>query len=159
DPIAGNDIASIKLPPPEIVVGAGCNLVSAIVAANTDAPAGTCPAGRGADTIVLPAGSTQGLAAVYENADGDTGLPSITSDITILGSGDTIAPSAGAPAFRLFRVAANGVLALRDVRLKGGSESKRGGAIFVAGGRLSMENASVEDSIAPSGGGIAASNG
>ena len=159
DQTAANDLFSLVLAPPEIVVGPACDLVSAIVAANTDAPAGMCPAGRGADTIVLPAGSTQGLAVAYENADGATGLPSITSDITILGNGATIAPAAGAPDFRLVRVAANGVLALRDLRVRGGSASVRGGAIFVAGGRLSMENATVEDSISPNGGGLAALNG
>ena len=37
----------------------GCTLVDAITAANTDQQTGGCPPGSGADTITLPAGSTQ----------------------------------------------------------------------------------------------------
>ena len=44
-----------------IPVGGSCTLVNAITAANTDTATGGCPAGSGADTIVLPAGSTQTL--------------------------------------------------------------------------------------------------
>jgi predicted outer membrane repeat protein len=128
----------------------------AIVAANTDAPAGTCPAGRGADTIVLAAGSTHALATAYESG---TGLPSITSDITIAGNGATVSRATGAPDFRLFRIAADGVLTLRDLRIRAGSATDRGGAILVAGGRLTIHNAAVEDSIAPNGGAIAAVDG
>ena len=44
-----------------IPVGGACTLVDAITAANTDTATGGCPAGSGADTIVLPVGSTQTL--------------------------------------------------------------------------------------------------
>jgi hypothetical protein len=44
-----------------IPVGGACTLVDAIVAANTNTARGGCPAGSGADTIVLPAGSMQTL--------------------------------------------------------------------------------------------------
>ena len=37
-----------------IPVNASCTLVNAITAANTDTATGGCPAGNGADTIVLP---------------------------------------------------------------------------------------------------------
>jgi hypothetical protein len=47
-----------------IPVGDSCTLVDAITAANTDTATGGCPAGSGADTIVLPAGSTQTLTEV-----------------------------------------------------------------------------------------------
>ena len=39
-----------------IPVGGSCTLVNAITAANTDSATGGCPAGSGADTIVLPPG-------------------------------------------------------------------------------------------------------
>ena len=46
------------------VDGTACTLIDAITAANSDAPAGGCTAGSGADTLVLPAGSTHTLTAV-----------------------------------------------------------------------------------------------
>ena len=49
-----------------IPVGGSCTLVDAITAANTDTATGGCPAGNGADTIVLPAGSTQTLTSVQQ---------------------------------------------------------------------------------------------
>ena len=47
-------------------------LVDAITAANIDTATGGCPAGRGADTIVLPARSTQTLTAVNNDTYGLT---------------------------------------------------------------------------------------
>jgi hypothetical protein len=44
-----------------IAVGGPCTLIDAITASNTDTATGGCPAGNGADTIMLPAGSTQTL--------------------------------------------------------------------------------------------------
>jgi len=49
------------------VDGTTCTLVDAITSANTNAAAGGCPAGNGADTIVLPTGSTQ-LLTVVDNS-------------------------------------------------------------------------------------------
>ena len=73
-----------------IPVNANCTLVNAITAANTDSATGGCPAGNGADTIVLPAGSTQTLTSVNNSTYGPTGLPVISSVITIAGQGSTI---------------------------------------------------------------------
>ena len=86
-----------------IPVGGACTLVDAITAANTDTATGGCPAGSGADTIVLPAGSTQTLTEVNNDTYGPTGLPVISSVITIAGQGSTIARASGAPEFRLLR--------------------------------------------------------
>src|SRR5262245_27246660 len=62
-----------------IPVGGACTLVDAITAANTDTATGGCPAGSGADTIVLPAGSIHTLMEVNNNhfVYGSTGLPVI----------------------------------------------------------------------------------
>ena len=86
-----------------IPVGGACTLVDAITAANTDTATGGCPAGSGADTIVLPAGSTQTLTEVNNDTYGPTGLPVISSVITIAGQGSTIARESAAPEFRLLR--------------------------------------------------------
>jgi hypothetical protein len=53
-----------------IPVGGACTLVDAITAANTDTATGGCPAGSGADTILLPAGSTQTLTEVNNSTYG-----------------------------------------------------------------------------------------
>src|SRR5215831_10303497 len=73
-----------------ITVNNGCTLVDAITAANTDTATGGCAAGRGEDTIVLPAGSQQILTDISNSAYGPTGLPVINSKITIAGNRSTI---------------------------------------------------------------------
>jgi len=51
------------------VEGATCTLVDAITAANSDQPTGGCPGGSGADTLVLPAGSTYTLNEANNSTD------------------------------------------------------------------------------------------
>src|SRR5829696_4266120 len=94
-----------------INVSGTCTLVRAIVAANNNTTAsGNCRKGSGADTIVLPSGSTQRLTTVNNTFHGPTGLPVIRSAITIVGKGSTISRANSAPgtpptpAFRLFSV-------------------------------------------------------
>ncbi|MDA0171481.1 hypothetical protein OJ998_20440 [Solirubrobacter taibaiensis] len=156
DPVPGNDAMTIAMGPGIRVAGA-CTLVSAIVAANTDAPAGGCPAGDGADTITLSTGSVHSLSAAFDNA---TALPSITSDITIAGHGGVIQRSGGGQDVRVFRVPAGGALALRNLTVRGGSSTQSGGTILVTGnGRLTLEDARIDGGIAPNGGAIASLSG
>jgi hypothetical protein len=103
-----------------IPVGGACTLVDAIVAANTDTATGGCPAGSGADTIVLPAGSTQILRRVHNDTYGPTGLPVVRSVITIAGQGSTIARDREAPEFRLLAVNNTGELTLQETTVSGG---------------------------------------
>ena len=72
----------------DIAVDADCSLADAIIAANRDRAEGNCPAGRGADTIIL----NQDITLRTE-------LPVITSDITIEGNGYTIS---GNHRYRIF---------------------------------------------------------
>jgi hypothetical protein len=59
-------------------VGGTCTLIRAIVAANNNTTAsGNCRKGSGADTIVLPRGSTQRLATVNNTLYGPIGRPVI----------------------------------------------------------------------------------
>jgi CSLREA domain-containing protein len=87
----------------ETVTDGNCSLEEAIQAANTDTAVDACPAGSGADTIVLAAGATYTLNIIDNATNGPTGLPIITSAITIEGNGATITRSAasGTPAFRM----------------------------------------------------------
>jgi hypothetical protein len=85
-----------------IVVGeGGCTLVDAITAANTDTATGGCPAGDGADTIVLEADATYDVVTPTES-DPTSGLL-VTSDLIIQGNGATIQRGRGAANFRVLR--------------------------------------------------------
>src|SRR5215471_10754436 len=129
---------------PRIVADGQCSLVEAIVNANNDAATyPDCPAGSGADTIVLPANAYMMLSNPYvpryTTPLGTTfsgpsfGLPQITSWITIEGNGATIHRDRNAPAFGLIGVRGNvfqgvgvppspgGDLTLQNVTLSGGS--------------------------------------
>ena len=120
---AGCDIGAIEsgdartLPPPRVPPPA-CPLFDQIVAANTDAEAGGCPAGKGHDTISLTRDISLGAL-----------LPSITSDITIEGNGHSIS---GAGRFRIFSVVA-GTLTLNDLTLANGrvAANGKGGALML----------------------------
>jgi hypothetical protein len=107
-----------------VVDGTTCTLVDAITAANMDTAQGGCPAGSGADTLLLePPGSTVTLTRIYDHFYGPTGLPVIRSAITIAGQGGTIARPPSAPAFRLVAVNGSGNLTFQEVTLMGGVAS------------------------------------
>ncbi len=124
-----------------------CSLHDAIVAANTDSPAGGCPAGAGADTIRLSDfGRPMKLAAE---------LPPITSEITIEGN----AKSLSARREHRHFLVAGGTLSLNQIKLVSG-EAEKGGAIYVtAGGQLTVRNSQICYNFAEVGGGIAADGG
>jgi hypothetical protein len=132
-----------------IPVNASCSLIDAITAANTDTAIGGCPAGAGADTILLPAGSTQTLTAVNNSAYGPTGLPVISSVITIAGQGSTIARDSAAPAFRIMAVNSTGDLTLQETTISGGS-----GGIVNFGGTLTVLDSIISSNSSFAGGGV-----
>ncbi len=109
-----------------------CPLDEQIVAANTDAPFGACPAGNGPDTFYMIRDITL-----------DTPLPQITSDITIEGNGYTLS---GDGRFRIFDVRA-GKLTINNLTLadgNGGSYWKEhGGAIRLRGSAQVVINDSI----------------
>ncbi|MCY4020715.1 MAG: hypothetical protein OXG39_14985 [Chloroflexi bacterium] len=117
-----------------------CTLFDQIVAANRDAAYGACPAGEGADTIVLK-----------EDIVLSEALPQITSAITVEGQGFSIS---GANAHRIFNVVAQGKLALNNLILRDG-DAWNGGAIRVArGGELVLSSSEIRASSAMAGGAI-----
>jgi hypothetical protein len=124
-----------------IPVSAGCTLIDAITAANTDAATGGCPAGSGADTLVLPAGSTQTLTEVNNSTYGPTGLPVITSTITIAGQESTITRDPESPDFRIMAVGSTGELTLQETTVSGGLSPMLGRGVsgdltFYSGGGM-----------------------
>src|SRR5262245_16366965 len=135
---------------PNIISDGQCSLIEAIVNANNDAAThADCPAGSGADTIVLPANANLILSAVDNNSYlGPAGLPKITSQITIEGNGATIAREGNAPAFRLMSVASIGNLTLENMTLSGGS----GGVVNF--GILIIKKSTISGNTGGSGGGV-----
>jgi hypothetical protein len=127
-----------------IPVGAGCTLVDALTAANTDIATGGCPAGSGTDTITLPAGSTQTLTEVNNEIYGPTGLPVISSVITVAGQGSTIARDRRAPEFRLLAVNGTGDLTLQETTVSGGVViDGGGGGVANYGGTITITHSTI----------------
>jgi hypothetical protein len=140
-----------------INVGGTCTLVRAINAANSDTTAGgICTQGSGADTIVLPANSTQTLTAVNNIRYGPTGLPAIRSIITIAGNNSTIRRAASAPEFRILVVGQNGNLTLRQTKVTGGSlpGDSRGGGVYRRSGTLTLIGCTISGNSAFLDGGV-----
>ncbi len=105
-----------------ITVDENCSLAQAIEAANIASIVAECSAGSpDANTIVLTDDVT--LDRAYSSTpEGANGLPLITSSVTILGEGFTIARADGGsvPNFRLFQVAEGASLRLENVTLRNG---------------------------------------
>src|SRR5215813_966152 len=146
---------------PDINAGDGqCSLIEAIVNANNDAATyADCTAGSGADTIVLPASSTHMLTAVNNATYGATGLPVVSSEITIEGNNSTIRRDSGAPNFRIVAVNATGNLTLKDTTVSGGKASggppdNQGGGIFNYEGTVTLLNSTLSGNAADFGGGV-----
>ncbi len=135
-----------------INVSGGCTLVDAITAANTDAPTGSCPGGNGADTIHLFSPVT--LNVVNDSGlDGPSGLPQVSSDITIEGNGNTIERASAAPDFRLFFVNGSGKLVLNDATVSGGKLVGSGAGVF-NNNTLTLVNSTISGNTAFFGGGV-----
>lgn len=140
---------------PKINDGDGfCSLIEAIVNANDDAATfGDCASGSGADTIDLPAASTLTANSTYTHYFGATGLPTITSEITITGNGSRIAGKKGG-SFRVFAIESGGDLTLENVTVSGGARiGGYGGTIFNYG-TLTITDSVVTGGKADLGGGI-----
>jgi CSLREA domain-containing protein len=110
----------------ELNSNGNCSLREAIQAANTDAPVDACPAGSGADLIVLPPG-------IYTLRPG-LGQLVISTTLTISPTGtatNTIIDGGGV--VQLFFVQAGGVATLTHLTLQRGYSSGNGGAIWNSG--------------------------
>jgi large repetitive protein len=133
--------------------GAVFNIAAGDVTALIDA-INTANGNNEDDTINLAAGTYTLTAADNEiTGNGPNGLPSITSSINMRGAGadsTVIARDAGALAFRIFHVAATGVLRLRGVTITGGrseNDSFGGGGIFTEG-HLTLTNSIIKNNTA-----------
>jgi len=133
----------------------GCNVTELIGAINTANGNGQ------ADTINLAAGCTYTLTTVEDTTDGDNGLPSIITPITINGHGATIERSGSAPDFRIFHVASGGDLTLNNITIANGKATDYGGGIYNDGGTVNISYSTLSDNTAAveGGGGVYNSSG
>ena len=126
----------------DITVDDDCQLADAIAAANEDAPHGGCPAGDGADVILLTGDVVlKGM------------LPPVSSRISLQGNGHWLR---GDKRDRLLRVR-SGHLNIHNLTLTGGQrEPDSGGAIRVdSGASLRVVDSLFHDNMAQWGGAIA----
>ena len=143
---------------PGIAADGKCSLIEAIINANNDAltHSDCLVAGEpdllAEDHIVLPK-KTITLSTPYDTYYGDpTGLPLITSKITIEGNGAKITRKKSSPNFRLMAVGATGDLELENLTLSGGS-AYVGGAITNFG-ELTVTGSTITGNTAYNGGAI-----
>jgi hypothetical protein len=134
-----------------VAAGDTAGLIAAINTAN----------GNGqTDVINLGGGSYDLTASDNTSPDGANGLPVITTDITINGTGATIRRT-GAPTFRILEVGTAGALTLNAVTVSGGSAvggANAGGGIVLTGNTNSLtltDSTVTGNSAGTFGGGIA----
>jgi hypothetical protein len=135
---------------PSINADGLCSLIEAIENANADVQTHTdCPAGSGADIIDFTGAGvgTHTLTASNNSTYGATGLPVISSVITIEGHGSTITRSSADP-FRIFAINGTGNLTLNETTVSGGlatgaSPADRGGGVYNYFGTLTLTHSTV----------------
>jgi CSLREA domain-containing protein len=134
--------------------GGECSLREAILAANTDAAFGGCPAGAGADTIPLAAGTY--TLSIPVGTTGDDGDLDVTGQLTISGAGGTPAVIDGAGIDRVIQVLPTGHLTALGFTIRNGRTAHSGGGIRNEGTlTLSRVTVSGNETTASYGGGIA----
>ena len=119
-----------------------CSLREAVRAANTDTAVDGCPAGSGADTILLPAGTyiltKTGMDDLAESGDLD-----ITSSLTMVGISTRDTVIDGNHTDRIFDVIGATTLWLRKATLRNGWWSNTGGS-YGGGAILNRSTATLD---------------
>ncbi len=119
------------------------DLITAISAANV-----------AGGTVTLAPGCVYTLTAANNTTDGGTGLPVITRNVTVVGSGATITRStaAGTPSFRMFDVASSGKLTLDSLSLTNGiaNDGRSGGGAINSHGTLVVSATTFSGNSSPS---------
>src|SRR5205085_621793 len=139
--------------------GSGCALREAVEATNRDTAVGGCPAGSGADRIVLPAGTYpvtrpgQDDANVFGDLDFDFG-----TNISLVGAGAAVTAielsgDHGSSGDRPLHFV-SGTNAVSGVTVRGGSVQGSGGGILVmVGASLALDSTVVSGNAATQNGG------
>jgi CSLREA domain-containing protein len=123
----------------EYNAGEACSLREAVVAANTDSAFGGCPAGSGADTIVLGAAWYTVTRFGYNEDAAATGDFDITSDLTIVGAGMTVTRIMPMAGDRVFEVHGAMEVCISDLALYTPETSGIKGGTINRGGDITFE--------------------
>lgn len=131
-----------------------CSLREAVIAANSDAPVDACPAGAGADTIELSAGTFMiGPAPRDLSTDGPSiGDLDIRGDVTLVGAGAGVTVLDGQRKTRLLDVhAGNHTVVVRDLTITNGvysfpMDQEEGDAIRLSDGSLTLTDVEISHS-------------
>ncbi len=124
-----------------------CTLREAVIATNTDTPVDGCPAGNGADTIVVPAGTYPLTICPAGAADNDPATCDldITSDITINGAGAGVTTLDGQNSTRVLNIASGGFhVTVTNLSIEHGA-SADGGAIRDPDAILALDAVEIAD--------------
>ena len=123
----------------ELNTGGACSLREAVRSANLDTAIGGCPAGSGADIIVVPAGTYRLTRLGAQEQQAVTGDLDILQSLTINGAGSGATILDGNGTERVLDVFTPAVVSVNDVAIQNGhpAAGRTGGAIVV------LENASL----------------
>lgn len=130
-----------------------CSLREAVIAANQDSLRDACPAGNGADTIRLPAGTFALTRTGNFEQVSLTGDLDIASDLTIEGAGQADTTIDGNGTDRVLHILSGTVTLSRLSIANGDAGAELGGGLFVFGD-VTIEDSRIHDNQADSGGGI-----
>lgn len=164
-------IITVDDPMPITLANGLCSVSEAIHNANDDAATYVdCLPGSGADTVELATATIYDISGPDNNTMEPTGLPLITSEITIEGNDSTLQRSEvlGTPLFRILLVTDTGNLTLNDLTVRNGRTGSppQGGFFGVQVGSgirnfgtLTLNRCTVRDNLGLTynGGGIASS--
>lgn len=152
--LAAAIVATIPAAAQAITIPVACSenaLVAAINLANSTSAS---------DTLVLAGGCTYTLTRSHASAGhGPTGLPIITSPITLDGNGNTVTRSNGllgllAPTLRIAEVSSTGDLTLKSVTFNNGKARGAGGGILNFGAVTLTSSALTNNTATTTGGGL-----
>jgi CSLREA domain-containing protein len=138
-----------------------CSLREAIIAANTDAAAGACPAGSGADTITVPEGTyTLSINGASEEAasTGDLDVTGAT-DINGAGARETVVQGGAGFDDRIFDNTATTEISGLTITGGNAGSTDPGGGVRNTGGDLTLDEVSVSDNTTADGAGGIISDG
>jgi hypothetical protein len=151
DGIGDNADTAFNIPNTNVAV-----LIASINAANDEVN------NPGLDVIELATNGSYTLTSTNNTDNGNTGLPTITSNLIIKGNGASILagpdnnPCDGSgDEFRIFLINATGTLTLNNMTVSDGCTfGVEGGSILVEGGSLNLNNSSVLDNNGQPDGGV-----
>ena len=132
-----------------------CSLREAIIAANSDRAVDACPAGSGADTILLQAGVYPLSIPGRGEQSAYTGDLDLFGELILNGAGPGATTIDGAGLDRIFELHPGAAVQITGVTLTNGdAAAESGGAVLVDGSQLTLTDNVIQDSHGGQGGGI-----